>query len=192
MMLLFSINTSLWEKILPTIISGTIAIFLFFIGRLLDTFLKSKEQKRNWYLKVIIDPNIEKLNNFFSSSLIQFKSTLEELKNKSNIGHNDYLTLKTEEFGKFSSLKRDFEFEFINLIGINYSEIEQEIICLINNLDDNYKTSLDNIDNNTSEEILKKFEKQLYKCKTDLIAMLYKPLIYKKTTLWSSIKSLFS
>lgn len=191
-MLLFSINNPLWEKILPTVISGTIAIFLFFIGRLLDTFLKSKEQKRNWYLKVIIDPNIEKLNTFFSSSLIQFKSTLEELKNKSNISHNDYLTLKTEEFGKFSSLKRDFEFEFVNLIGINYSEIEQEIICLINNLDDNYKTSLDNIDNNTYEEILKKFEKKLYKCKTDLIAMLYKPLIYKKTTLRSLIKSLFS
>ncbi len=52
------------SKLLPTIISAFVLVSLFLIGHYINSRIRSKDRKQNWYLNVLVLPNIDKVNIF--------------------------------------------------------------------------------------------------------------------------------
>lgn len=180
-------ESDLVQKILPTIVGSSIVVLLFIIGRLLDSTMKLREIKRNWYLKVIIDPNIKKLEDFYLdvfSTLEVSISTLVQLRSTRNF--NDYIVDKSLEMGKFQTLKRKFEIDFIALIQTNYPEISNELENLLRDLEDKVTSCLDRQD--LVDSHYDNLEISVSSTKYELLKILYKPLIIKRFSLLKNLK----
>ena len=80
--------------------------------------------------------------------------------------------------GKFQSLKRKFEIEFIALIQTNYPEIASELEALLRDLEDKITTCLDSQD--LSENHFTHLEVGVSSTKYELLKILYKPLILQR------------
>src|SRR5688572_28390168 len=63
-----------WKDFLP-LISPAVVILLFIIDRIVAARLRRKEVERNWYLKVLIEPAIEKISEFYNSTTEQHSSS---------------------------------------------------------------------------------------------------------------------
>lgn len=173
---------SIWDKILPTIISTSIVLLLFIIGRILDSILKSNEIRRNWYQKVIIDPNITKLNQFYSDTIAQTKLSIETLVNsKGSLLFDNYIEVKATEINKIKEIKRVFNYEFIQLIQTNFSEIAEELSEHLRDLEDSISTYLDKQD--LTKEHFAEIEKDIVSKKYCIYGILYKPLKFKRPSL---------
>lgn len=178
---LFYPEASLFDKILPTIVASSIVVLLFILGRRLDNSIRYEEVKRNWYLKVVIDPNISKVEEFYKYILASINSSISILVDlKSTESFDNYLLDKTKEIGKFQTIKRRFELEFIALVKTNYPEVSIEIEEILRNLEDKVTTCLDN--DHLSTEHFSKLESELSSTKYDLYRILYKPFAVKKLT----------
>ena len=180
-------ESDLVQKIFPTIVGSSIVVLLFIIGRLLDSTMKLREIKRNWYLKVIIDPNIKKLEDFYLDVFSTLKvsiSTLVQLKSTRNF--NEYIVDKSLEMGKFQTLKRKFELDFIALIQTNYPEISNELENLLRDLEDKVTSYLDRQD--LVDSHYDNLEISVSSTKYELLKILYKPLILKRFSLLKNLK----
>jgi hypothetical protein len=176
------IESSIWDKVLPTIISTTIVIILFIIGRLLDSILKSNEIRRNWYQKVIIDPNIAKLNAFYDDSIKQTKLSIESLvQRKKELSFDDYISAKAIEINKIKEIKRVFEYEFIQLVQTNFPEIAEELYEHLRDFEDSLSQYLDKQD--LSNDHFVQAEKECVSKKHCIYGILYKPLKFKRPSL---------
>ena len=49
------------DLILPSLISSTVLISLFLIGRLLDSIVERKRNSQEWYMKMVLEPNISSI-----------------------------------------------------------------------------------------------------------------------------------
>jgi hypothetical protein len=185
----FGLSEAMIEKIIPVVISTTFVVILFIIGRILDGYIKSKEIRRNWYQKVIIDPNISKVDQFYKDVLIQANQSIQYLVANVTLPHNDYLTAKRNEMEKFKVIKRSFEFEFILMVQTNYPEIASHLSEHLRGIEDCVTTCLDK--NNLALTDFDELEISVISQKHCIYGILYTPLIYKRPRLWSWIKDLF-
>jgi len=166
----------IYEKVLPTLISVGVVVFIFIIGRFFDSRIRNKERKRNWYLKVIIEPNVQKVEIFVNDIYASVSNSIEKLvNNKSKISYNEYITLKSIEFGKFQKIKRKFELDFILLIQSNYPKIANDLSILLLELEDTTTNILDSKNLNTDDFDL--IEENIKKYKSKFWSLLYKPLV---------------
>jgi hypothetical protein len=155
------------SKLLPTIISAFVLVSLFLIGHYINSRIRSKDRKQNWYLNVLVLPNIDKVNIFFNEVLELARNSIENLVSlKDKQIHNVYLNTKSSEFGKIQKLKRDFEFEFILLISTGLENSTNLINCL-NSLEDNVlnildKSELEDKDSIELESVVKTGKTQFY------------------------------
>ena len=162
---------SLFQKILPTIVGSSIVVILFILGRFLDSTLRLRELKRNWYMKVIIDPNIDKLEEFYKQTLISTKESINNLTGiKDELSFSNYIGAKSVEMGKFQFIKRKFEIEFIALVQTNYPEISNELEVLLRDLEDKITTCFDS--DQLNNEYYTLLELGISSTKYDLIKIL--------------------
>jgi hypothetical protein len=175
----FTPHESLISKVLPALVTSSVVLVTFIIGKLIDSKMKSKENNRTWYLRVIIEPNLKVLDQFILDSLNSLNTSIDNLLNsKSTLNFDRYIELKTIEIGKFQSIKRSFEFSFIQLIQANYPEIGVALSESIRGLEDKTTVILDKKDLNLYDyEVLKNI---FYDYKNQLFYQLYYPLGYKK------------
>jgi hypothetical protein len=186
----FGLSDSMAEKIMPVVISTTIVITLFIIGRILDGYIKSKETRRNWYQKVIIDPNISKVDKFYKDILDQSKSSIYFLIDNVSLPHNDYLAAKTNEIEKFKIIKRAFEFEFILMVQTNYPEIADKLSEHLRGIEDCVTVCLDK--NQLAHADFDELEENAISQKYRIYGILYIPMTYKRPRLRSWIIDLFN
>lgn len=177
----FGLPESMAEKILPVVISTSIVIALFVIGRLLDGYIKSKEIRRNWYQKVIIDPNILKVDKFYTDVLEQSKNSIQFLVASVSLPHRDYLAAKTTEMEKFKMIKRTFEFEFILMVQTNYPEIASELSEHLRSIEDYVTVCLDK--NTLALADFNVLEEYVISQKHCIYGILYTPMEYRRPSL---------
>lgn len=185
----FGLSETVAEKILPVIISTGIVIILFIIGRTLDGYIKSKEIRRNWYQKVIIDPNISKVDQFYKDVLNQSRISILFLVENVSLPHSDYLIAKTNEMEKFKIIKRAFEFEFILMVQTNYPEIASKLSEHLRGIEDCVTTCLDK--NALKNQDYDELEYSVISQKYYIYGILYTPMIYRRPRFRSWIKILF-
>lgn len=182
---------NIYDKVLPAIFSGCIVVSLFIVGRLLDRAIKSKEIRRNWYQKVIIDPNIIKLNKFYSDVLIQLCKSIEHLEacQTNKMPYMDYLDEKAKEGSKLKELKRAFEFEFVMLVQANFSEIGDELANYLLDFEDVVMKYIDKAAVNKMDFV--GAEREIATQKNGMYRILYEPLKFKRPSFIKLIKSFF-
>ncbi len=174
-MILLCLSDSIIDKTLPTVISTTFVVLLFVIGRILDSFIKRQEIKRNWYQKIIIDPNIAKVDLFYKDIILQSKESIDFLIQNKSTPHDKYLTDKMKEIEKFKVIKRKFEFEFISMVQTNYPEIASDLSAHLRNIEDDITTLLDKSSLvELDKEVL---ERNIISQKHFIYQILYLPLV---------------
>lgn len=172
------VEESFVSKLIPYLIGPLIVVLLFIIGRFLDSQLRLREIRRNWYLKVIIEPNIDKLEKFYQEVQEALKKSVEDLVTlQTTLPMTKYLAQKSIEMGKFQVLKRNFEIQFISLVQTNYEEISLELTSLLRKLEDQITSCLDRPD--LSVDHLNGMETKIANNYYGLVKILYKPLSLK-------------
>lgn len=175
----FSPSTSLFNKILPSLLSVSVAILLFIIGRYIDSKIRKSAISRDWYMKVIIDPNIDQLDKFISDCCTSLKKSIQILSaSRSSSSFNVYIESKAKEIGSFQVIKRSFELNFISIIKTTCPSIASDISDLIIELEDDITTILDvdNLSIDYYDEIVDSFAR----FKPMFLDILYKPLAVAK------------
>jgi hypothetical protein len=176
------------EKFLIAVISSSILVFLFIAGRILDSIIARKKQKIDWYLSVIITPNVPKAYEFYKKVLTSAKSSY--LKLKKNEDSENISEVKTLEMAKIQKLKRDFEFSFLALISANYSQTAFNLTDMLLVLENDVTEFLDQF----ADSSLESFEIKVLESKVDFFKELYSPLElnrfvqwFKKNYLWAMV-----
>lgn len=162
---------------MPTILSGIVLIALFLAGRYIDMKIKKQAIRGEWYLNVIINPNIFKLEEFYKEIAISTAESIESLITNSEISHDKFLGLISEELGNFQKKKRTFEMEFLALIKTNYPLINEELDKLMRDLEDEIALIYDKKELNRSDKST--IEQLIYDAKYKLLKVLFKPLEFK-------------
>ena len=181
-------NDTLKTAIIPYL--GAIAVFVsLIINNYISSRFRKRDVQRNWYLKVLIEPNIKNIDKFYEA--------ITSLEKSKNDPLNEILKLKIFKIGSFQELKRKFENSFIRLIALSYKKypnsffeevikaifdedrveeknISEELTNVILDLEDFYTQNLDNY--HLKLENIESFEKFLTFNKATLISVLFKPL----------------
>ena len=189
-------NDTFKTAIIPYL--GAIAVFVsLIINNYVSSRFRKRDVQRNWYLKVLIEPNIKNIDEFYKDINLKFNESITSLDKNKNIASNKVLKLKISKIGAFQVLKRKFENSFIRLIALSYKKypssfleevvkailgdnreeeesISEELTKIVLDLEDFYTQSLDNY--NSMTESVERFEKFLTSNKANLISILFKPL----------------
>ena len=169
----FASQVNPWKDILP-LVSPIVVIILFIIDRIIGFKLRRKEVERNWYLKVLIEPCIDKISTFYKNILDEYKSSSHILSTTNQKFQTKYINIKAKEFGKFQSLKRELELDVIFPIQMRYGDVGEDILEQLRNLEDQFTSSLDN--KKFSEDDIIQFHLFVAVNKANLLNYLYAPL----------------
>lgn len=168
----FTQPESLFSKILPTLISVLVVVLIFIIGRYFDSKIRSKEIKRNWFLNIIVIPNIKTVDCFINeilNSTNKSYQTLVAAKNSNTF--NDYISIKSKEFGTFQKIKRVFEFDFLSLVQSGSDGISILLSIKLNKLEDDIMNILDKENFEISD--MTNIEKKIKSFKSEFYSILY-------------------
>lgn len=189
-------NDTLKTAIIPYL--GAIAVFVsLIINNYISSRFRKRDVQRNWYLKVLIEPNIKNIDKFYEDISLRFNESITSLDKNKNVPLKKILKLKVFEIGAFQELKRKFENSFIRLIALSYKKyprsffeelikaifdentveensIPEELTNVILDLEDFYTQNLDNY--HSKSESIEEFEKFLTFNKANLLSILFKPL----------------
>jgi len=167
------------------LISSSIVILLFIIERILSSEIRRKERETNWYYKVFIDPNIDKINSFFDETKQIYVESSKKI--KLQVALPNILDYKSHEIGKFQILKRDFENDILLPIISSYQEIGNNLTEELLNVEDTYTHCMDKI--HGDETYQSEFSRNLSTRKAIFFKILFKPI--NKETKWKKIKQFF-
>lgn len=171
LLILTEIKPTLWDDLLPTLISVTVVMAVFLLGRASDVSLRKKQSKQTWYLDVIIKPNINYLGTFikeFETTSFDIKKQLTQ--NTKTLAHEKFLLLKAQQFKRLSALRNKFEFDFLYLLRPNsFRSVYDKMYSLTFELEDKLKVTLDSGSGDNIVEMLTEY-------KINALDTLYKPL----------------
>ena len=154
------------------IISPIVLILIFIVDRFINFWLTKRENKRNWYLTVLINPNLEKINLFYKK-LFDLYEKSSNLLSQYDDDDNFINQKKSEIFGNISILKRNFEMDFITPIYAMYPSLSEYMINELLNLED-YLSH--NLDSNNYE--IEQTRRRINESKSNILDALYLPISY--------------
>jgi hypothetical protein len=159
-------DPSLLEELLPTLIgtflgggiSVGLAVYLFRRendreslsqvsqeSSLLEA--KRKEIERSWYLNVLINPNLSRIEGFFDNSKVTTIVTLSQLLKAKQGSVEEYNSLKAERRIIFKDEVRQFEYDFIKLIQSNSKGVSDSLMEWLRGFDDIISNYFDQVIN---------------------------------------------
>lgn len=156
-------------------ISSLVIIFIFIYDRRTAFILRKKELDRTWYYKVLLEPNLKKIDIFFNDIKDNVKVSLTELDPISfETNRQFYIKIQLLEIEKIKNIIRLFDLDVLQPICQKHPSIQNKISLIIENINDKTvdeigKSFLRNYD----EE---KFLKSIYNDKVSLLNLLYEPL----------------
>ena len=187
-------QATFWDEFAPTLagtllgggISVAVAVFIFRAeknkeseARLrqerLNATSKKKEIDRSWYLNVLVNPNLERIEGFFSNVRELVVETVTELTKAKDGSINDYNQLKAIRTKLFKDELRKFEYDFIKLIQSNSTEISEKMMEWSRSFDDivsNYVDTIVHSDSINDDDVLKR----LSAAKSEFYKILNEPL----------------
>lgn len=155
-------------------ISSLIIILIFYLERKGNKKDRINESLVNWYLKVLIDRNLENIDSFYNSIekifLIEMRNSQQNLFQEDE---NLVFDLKLRFVEKFDSLKEDFNIQFLTLISSLDTELYSSCINKINEVEDLVKNHIDcsfsGIDGDFNRLKISQLKSEFY-------SILYKPI----------------
>ncbi len=177
---------SYWKELIP-LVSPVVVIVLFIIDRLIGYKLRQKETDRSWYFKVLIEPGIEQITEFYRKVNTLYSDAAHNLDINKNISHDEFIKLKASEIFKFQEIKRELEAEIIRPIMSRYLFVGNSLTTVILNLEDLFTGYLD--DEKFTNENIADFHFSAFTNRALLLNELYAPLhsspgVFKRFWLW--------
>lgn len=156
------------------LISSVIIILVFYLERKGNKKDRINESLVNWYLKVLIDRNLERIDHFFKN--IEEIFLTEIISNQKNLFETEdefLFDLKLEYIEKFDELKEDFNIQFLTLISSLDTDLYSSCINNINEVEDLVKKHIDLVFSNKDSE----FDRlKISQKKSEFYSILYKPI----------------
>lgn len=161
------------EKI-SGLISGLILIGIFYLERKRNKKDRINESLVNWYLKVLIDRNLEKIDLFFSSIEDSFIKELKSSQKNLFLEDEDVVfDLKLNYIEKFDDLKENFNIQFLILVSSLDTDFYTECLNKINEVEDNVKVHIDNAFSDEKSDFTRQ---RISELRAEFYSILYKPI----------------
>lgn len=175
--------------ILGGAISATVSYILFKLSlknertkKIIEIKQKRQQLKDdlsiNWYFKVLLVPNTEMIESFFTDSKNHLKNSLRTIiEAKDNQTINDINRLNAKQIKQFKNLLSTFEFNFLMLLRSHEFVNDKKLLSWQNKLNDFYRTKLEEVIRLEESKIdVDEILKELAKFKIVLYTELYDPL----------------
>lgn len=152
------------------LLSPIVVILTFLVNALISKNIRKKEVLRSWFTKSIIEPNNEKIEDFFQEVNTLFQKAYKKLNStKGVIDKSQYQKLHVNYNRDFKKLKKDFEFNYIDTIKATNIKTSQALDLILQNIEDDFVKNLDSVP--SPNDIPSHFERSL---------LAYKSLLYKE------------
>lgn len=143
----------------------TLLLFMFQNWR--DRIAKKKAMKENWYLSIIVQPNLENINSFYRTIEDKLASNVRTLKATTN--PNSIIKKKIASNRDIQNEKKNFFNNFVTIVQAYDNNLANQIDEYLNNLDD-YCTEV--IDSFSTCQI-ENSKRRVHEFKAELTALLY-------------------
>ncbi|MDT0687665.1 hypothetical protein [Autumnicola psychrophila] len=163
------------EKNIVAII-GLLLVILTYLGERISSAKRAKKNnKYNWFLSIIIQPNLERIEKIYSSTEETLKKSINELRTSSSLPHDQYLLLQRKKMNQFKNEKRSYFNNFSSLVRAYDPNLANRIDEIINELDDIYTQNLDEgiSDESKSFSVI---SSEIYRNQTTLYANLFEEI----------------
>lgn len=162
-----------WKDYLP-LISPVVIVLLFGIERYLSYKIRKREVERTWYYKVLIDPSLNKINDFFNQAQSIYSDSCSLLLASNQLPHDKYISLKSTQIGEFQKVKRAFDTDVITPINNRYPKVGMELQNRLLDLEDKFSNSIDN--ELFSQDDIDTFFDTVSEVRANWLNILYKPI----------------
>lgn len=150
----------------------TLIIFIY------QNYKSVKEKKlairQNWFMTVIVQPNLNNINNFYENTVLKLNEHLCSIRRSHN---TSTITVKKAKANRsIKNIKNDFFDDFVTIIQSYDKELATNTEKLLNNLQDLCSESIDNY--STIEDRF--IRKKIFENRASLISLLYEGINKKK------------
>ncbi|WP_456313545.1 hypothetical protein [Pseudomonas shirazensis] len=157
------------------LISSAIVIVIFIFDRALGYNIRQKELNRNWYFKVLLEPKLDAIDDFFNDVERHIKKANKDLnKIDFNSAKANYIKCQLTNIDDFKEIKRKFELQVLKPIYSRYSDINTDLNSVVDNIVNEFTEEVDG--HLLAKFNFNDFSKKLYENKIILLDLLYKPL----------------
>lgn len=137
-------------------ISGiALAIITFIIERVISSRNNRKTTKENWYLTIIVEPQLNNISEYYQKLIDSLKEIREDLDSKEiEFSYTEYLVYKAKKQEKVKKEREDLFYNFITLLKSFSVELSISIQNKLIVLDDICTHAIDGSTNDYKWEIL--------------------------------------
>lgn len=126
------------------LVAITLGILTFIIERRLSFIKDRKTAKYDWFLKIIVQPNLSEIKTFYSDTHKELDLAYNELLILSvSLPSEDYLVECRKYCDNFKSKRRKFFNNFVSMVGAFDKQMALKVDEIINGLDDHYVSVID-------------------------------------------------
>ena len=168
----FLCDPQYWEDHFIEMAAIILALCTFILERILNYKREKKNSKYDWFLKIIVEPNLDDIKEFYIKADNDLRIACKDLQNReSSLNDMEYAIQVRTYHNTFKTDRRKFFNNFVSMIGSFDKKMALKVDGIINELDDFYGTALDyaNSDVNTEGMIA-----DIFKNKADLYQTLFK------------------
>lgn len=155
------------------IIGLVVLIATFGIERFLNAQRESQSDKYNWFLNIIVQPNLHTVEKNYSQISEMLLEAIEDLRRKSEaISFKDYLILQRKKINEFRRIRKTYFNNFSSLVRSYDPKLANKVDKNVNKLDDIYTETLDKIKEEKELDTLE-ITAEIFKNQSDLYAILF-------------------
>jgi cell division protein FtsX len=167
------ISTDFYANAISTLaIILTIAIFIR--QNYINNKDRKKETKKNWYMSVIIQPNLNNIDKFYNQIHQRINNNINTLK---GITDGRFIQRQKARANRtLRDLRNDFLDNFVTIVQSYDKSLATKINKTINDLQDLCSQQIDNYSNTDISQIKKK----IYENRASLISLLYEGIKEEK------------
>lgn len=167
------ISTDFYANVISTLaIILTIAIFIR--QNYINNKDRKKETKKNWYMSVIIQPNLNNIDKFYNQIHQRINNNINALK---GITDGRFIQRQKARANRtLRDLRNDFLDNFVTIVQSYDKSLATKINKTINDLQDLCSQQIDNYSNTDISQIKKK----IYENRASLISLLYEGIKEEK------------
>lgn len=144
-----------------------VTLFIFIIQSLKANKDRNKGINQNWYMSVIIQPNLNNIDNFYNKIHQRINNNINELK---GITDGRLIPRKKARANRsLRDLRNDFIDNFVTIVQSYDTSLATKINRTINDLQDLCSNQIDNYLNADIHQI----KKRIYENRASLISLLY-------------------
>lgn len=149
---------------------ATIALVITLVIFIIQTYMSGRAQKKNlkenWFLTVIVQPNLKNIESFYENTAELLSEEIKRIKRT----NQQRITLeKAKANRKMQQRENDFFIYFVTLIQSYNSELANKVDATLNKLQDERAQWIDHYNDANIDDCKRK----IYSNKSDLISILY-------------------